>query len=52
MNGLDLLELVYRILPVAFFVDLLVFTFGLWWINRWRKARAFRKRIEPYSLHR
>ena len=52
MSGLDLLWLVYGLLPVAFFADLLIFTFGIWWIRRWRRARSFRAKIEPYTLHR
>ena len=49
MNGLDLLELVYWLLPSAFFLDLVIFMFGVWWIRRWRRHRAFRQRIAPYS---
>ena len=52
VSATDILKMVYVLLPAAFLADLLVFTFGIWWINRWRKARAFRKKIEPYSLHR
>lgn len=37
MSATEILELVYRLMPVAFFADLLVFTFGLWWV---RKVRA------------
>ena len=40
MTGLDLLELVYWLLPSAFFLDLLIFTSGVWWIRRWRRARS------------
>ena len=40
MTGLDLLRLVAELLPVAFFFDLLVFTFGVWWLRRWRQARG------------
>jgi len=40
MTATDILEMVFKLMPVAFFVDLLVFTFGVWWIRRWRKARA------------
>ena len=52
MSGLDLLNLVYYLLPSAFFIDLLVFTFGVWWFRKWRRRRSFRRKIEPYSLHR
>ena len=41
MTGLDLLELVNRWLPVAFFLDLTLFTFGLWGFSKLRgRARA------------
>lgn len=40
MNGLDTLWLVYHLLPVAFFVDLFVFTFGVWFLTRRNKQAA------------
>ena len=30
MNGLDLLNLVYRYLAIGFFIDLTLFTLGVW----------------------
>lgn len=42
MNGLDFLWWVYAILPSVFFFDLLVLPFAIWWIRRWRRARAAR----------
>jgi hypothetical protein len=39
MNGLDLLWWVYAVLPAAFFFDLLVLPFSIWWIRRWRRLR-------------
>lgn len=41
-DGLDVLWMVYYLLPSAFFADLLVLPFALWWIRRWRRARAHR----------
>ena len=40
MTGLDLLKMVFALLPVAFLADLLIFTFAVWWIRRWRRARS------------
>lgn len=42
VNGLDFLWFVFAALPGLFLFDLLTFTFGLWWIRRWRRARAGR----------
>ena len=39
MNSTDILKMVFTLMPVAFFADLLIFTFGIWWIRRWRHAR-------------
>jgi len=39
VNGLDFLWWVFAALPGLFLFDLLVFTFGLWWIRRWRSVR-------------
>jgi hypothetical protein len=40
VSGLDVLEMVYYLLPSAFFADLLVLPLGLWWVRRWRRLRA------------
>jgi len=42
VNGLDVLWLVYRLLPVAFFIDLMILTFGVWGWRRWKRARIGR----------
>jgi hypothetical protein len=39
VSATQLLELVFKLMPAAFLADFLVFTFGLWWLNRWRKVR-------------
>ncbi len=39
MSATDYLRLVYVYLPGAFFIDLAVFPFAIWWLRRWRRLR-------------
>jgi len=51
MSATDYLWLVFTAMPVAFFFDLLTFTFGIWWLRRWRRVRAQAKDQENALDH-
>jgi hypothetical protein len=52
VNGLDFLHWYLGILPLAILLDALLLTAGVSLITRWRRARRFRRKFKPYSLHR
>lgn len=39
MSGVDLLWLVYQVMPAAVLLDLLIFTFGIVAVRRWQARR-------------
>jgi len=39
MSATDYLWLVFTALPAAFFLDLAILPFAIWWIRRWRRLR-------------
>ena len=40
MRAVDWLWMVFTLLPAAFFLDLLVLPFAIWWWRRWKRART------------